>query len=101
MQLVSMDTVVLSKKFDIFYPENMKKLPSKVVHNQHATFFMYWPGCPNGPETESCTTKSPLMQDWVSRLGSGLLWVSLFVKLSKCARSESRLSLTTKCEFGR
>ena len=33
-------------------PENMKKTPSKVAHNRPPTFFMYWPSCPNGPETE-------------------------------------------------
>ena len=30
----------------------MKKPPSKVAHNRPPTFFMYWHGCPNGPETE-------------------------------------------------
>jgi hypothetical protein len=33
-------------------PENMKKKPSKVAHNWPPTFFMYWLGCPNDPETE-------------------------------------------------
>ena len=39
----------LKKKFD---PENMKKPPSKVANNRPPTFFMYWPSCPNSPETE-------------------------------------------------
>ena len=47
-------------------PENMKKPPSKVAHNRPTTFFMYWPGCPNGPETEIPYHQK---QDWVFRLG--------------------------------
>ena len=30
----------------------MKQPPSKVAHNRPPTFFMYQPGCPNGPEKE-------------------------------------------------
>ena len=45
------------KKFD---PENMKKTPSKVAHNRPPTFFMYKPGCPNGPETEIPYHQKPL-----------------------------------------
>ena len=39
-------------------------------------FFQYWPGSPNGPKQKSRTTKSPLMQDWVFRLG---VWLFSFV----------------------
>ena len=55
MQLFSVDTTILKRKKDniLFAPENMKKPPSKVTHNRPQTFFfMYWPGCPNGPETD-------------------------------------------------
>ena len=56
-----MDAIVFSKKFKILYdPENMKKPTSKVAHNQPPTFFMYWPGCPNGPETEIPYHQKPL-----------------------------------------
>ena len=40
--------------------ETMKKPPSKVAHNQPPTFLMYWPGCPNGPETEILYHQNPL-----------------------------------------
>ena len=68
MQLFSADAIVFSKKFkkkiDL---ENMKKPPSKVAHNQPITFFfIYWPSCPNGPETD---IPYHLMQDWVFSLG--------------------------------
>ena len=54
MQLSSVDAIVFSKKKKKknFDPENMKKTPSKVAHNRPQLFFMYWPGCPNGPITE-------------------------------------------------
>ena len=54
---------VFSKKniYIYFDPKNMKKLPSNVAHNQPSTFFfMYWPGCPNGPETEIPYNQKPL-----------------------------------------
>ena len=40
--------------------ENMKKTPSKVAHNRPPTFFMYWPGCSNGPETEIPYHQKPI-----------------------------------------
>ena len=62
MQLFIAEAIVFlknnKKKFD---PENMKKAPSKVAHNRPLTFFfMYWPGCPNGPETEILYHQKPL-----------------------------------------
>ena len=48
MQLYSAGVIV--KKF--FDPENMKKMPSKNACNRPQLFFLCWPGCPNGPETE-------------------------------------------------
>ena len=50
------DAIVFKKK----YLENMKKRPSKVAHNRPPIFFMYWPGCPNGPETEIHYHQKPL-----------------------------------------
>ena len=38
----------------------MKKIPSKVDHNRPTTFFMHWPGCPSGPETEIPYHQKPL-----------------------------------------
>ena len=37
----------------------MKRPPSKVAHNGPPTFFMYWPDCPNGPETEILYHQKP------------------------------------------
>ena len=65
MHPFSEDAVVFSKK-KILDPENMKKTTLKVAHNQPQTsFFLYWPGCPNGPKTE-------IPYPWVYRLG---IWV--------------------------
>ena len=63
MQLFSTDNIVFSKKNSKknFDPENMKKPPSKVAHNGPLTFiFMYWPGCPNSPESEIPYHQKPL-----------------------------------------
>ena len=67
MQLFSADAIVFSKNLkNIFFdPENMKKPPSKVAHNQPQTFFQYWPGCLNGPKTEIPYHQKALMQDWI------------------------------------
>ena len=60
MQLISADAIEFSKKVeDFFDPEGMKNLPSIVAHNQ-PPFFMYWPGCPNNPETEIPYHQKPL-----------------------------------------
>ena len=42
-----------------------KKRPQKLLI---ISFFMYWPGCPNGPETEIPYHQKSLMQDWLFRL---------------------------------
>ena len=66
MQLFNADPIVFSKRKNIFFdPKNMKKLPSKVAHNPNPNFFMYWPGCPNGPETEIPYHQKPIF----ARLG--------------------------------
>jgi hypothetical protein len=48
----------------------MKKLPSKVAHNRPPTFFFNTgPAAHTAQKQKSRTSKSPLMQDWVFRLG--------------------------------
>ena len=62
MQLFSADAIVFSKFFDFFYPDNMRKTPSKVALNRHPTFFfIYLPGYPNGPDTEMSYHPKPLI----------------------------------------
>ena len=72
MQLFSADAIVFSKKKikKNFDPENMKKLPSKVAHNRPPTFFFNTgPAAQTAQKQKSRTPESPLMQDWVFRLG--------------------------------
>ena len=58
----------ISKKF--FAPENIKKLTSKVAHNRPPTFFFcIGPAAKTAQKKKSRTSKSPLLQDWVFRLG--------------------------------
>ena len=48
----------------------MKKPPSKVAHNRPPTFFFRTgPAAQTAQKQKSLTTKSPLMQDWVFKLG--------------------------------
>ena len=48
----------------------MKKPPSKAAHNRPPTFFLCnGPAAQTAQKQKSRTTKSPLMQDWVFRLG--------------------------------
>ena len=48
----------------------MKKPPSKVAHNQPPTFFFgTGPAAQTAQKHKSRSPKSPLMQDWVFRLG--------------------------------
>ena len=63
MQLFSAE-----RKFRFFFdPENMKKPPSKVAHNQPP---MFCQAAQTAQKQKSRTTKSPLkMQNWVFRLG--------------------------------
>ena len=51
-------------------------------------FFMYWPGCPNGPETEILYHQMALMQNWVFSLGVSLsfVWIK---SLINCNRDSS------------
>ena len=72
MQLFSLDAIGVSKKLEKTYidPENMKKMPSKVAYNRPPTFFLCTGlGAQTAQKQKSRTTKNPLMQDWVFRLG--------------------------------
>ena len=62
MQHFSAESIVFSKKIrkQNFAPENLLKPPSKVPHNWPPTFFLHWPGCPNGTETEILYQQKPL-----------------------------------------
>jgi hypothetical protein len=54
-----------------FDPQNMKKPPSNVAHNRPPTFFINTgPIAQTAQKQKSCIPKSPLMQDWVFRLGT-------------------------------
>ena len=62
----------------------MKKPPSKVAHNRPPTFFLCTgPAAQTAKKQKSCTTKSPLMQDWVFRLGfnPNIIWIHSRVQL--------------------
>ena len=70
MRLFSATEIVFSKKKYFFFdPENMKKPPSKAAHNWPLTFLCTGPVAAQTKKQKSCATKSPLMQDWVLRLG--------------------------------
>ena len=79
-----------------FAPENMKKLPSKVALNRPKTFF-FSPGLPAqmAQKQKSRTTKSPLMQDWVFRLGPRQC-LNIFCWLGKVEISQLEQHLTLK-----
>jgi hypothetical protein len=79
-------TIVFSKIFknNNFDPENMKKPPSKVTHNRPLTFFFNTgPAAQIAQQQKSHTPKSPLMQDWVFRLGGGTY---LYIPLQYCTK---------------
>ena len=66
---------MFKKKFKFFDHENMKKTPSKVAHNWPPTFFLCTgPAAQMTQKQKSWATKSPLMQDWVFRLGFYLIF---------------------------
>ena len=71
MQLFSEDaTIYIFKRFNIFFAhENMKKSPSKVAHNRPRLSTGL--AAQTAQKQKSGTTKSPLMQNWVFRLGVG------------------------------
>ena len=72
MQFFSADTIMFSKEIykKNLAHENMKKMPSKVAHNRPKTFFFVTgPAAQMAQKQKPRTTKSPLMQNWVFRLG--------------------------------
>ena len=69
MQLFSVRYNVFKKK-TFFDPENMKKLPSKVAHNRSKFIFFSTDLADQMVQKQKAhTAKSPLMQNWVFRLG--------------------------------
>ena len=71
MQLFSADPTMFLKKFNIFFAlKTWKNHPQKLLIIG-PDFFLYWPAAAQtAQQQKSHTTKSPLMQDWVFRLGS-------------------------------
>ena len=81
MQLFSSDATILK----------MKKAPLKVAHNWPRTFFFSTgPAAQTAQKQKSHTTKSPLMQDWVFRLGLRQRKVVDFVAFSECTNFKLR-----------
>ena len=72
MQLFSVDATMFSKLNGTKYAtENMKKTPSKVAYNgAKIIFFSTGSAAKMAQKQKSLTTKCPLMQDWVFRLGT-------------------------------
>ena len=62
MQLFNADAKVFSKKLKkkILTLKAWKKRPQKLLIIGPDFFFMYWPGCPNDPETEIPYHQKPL-----------------------------------------
>ena len=62
MQLFSADAIVFSKKNlkKILPRKHEKNRPQKLLIIGPQLFFMYWPGCTNGPETEITYHQKPL-----------------------------------------
>jgi hypothetical protein len=60
---------LFSANATIFAHENRKEMPSKVAHNWPRFFFSIGPAAQTFQKQKSRTTKSPLIQDWVFRLG--------------------------------
>ena len=77
-----------------FAPEDMKKPPSKVAQNQIRIFFSTGPAAQKAQKQKSRTTKSPLMQDWVFRLGIILnrsmliVWTLKYVYLLRLSKNK-------------
>ena len=79
MQLFLCKHFFKKKSLIFFDSENMKKPPTKVANNQPATFFVCTgPAAQMTQKQKSRTTKSPLMQDCVFRLGVTYCYKSFF-----------------------
>ena len=85
MQLFSADAIVFKNIYIYFFdPENMKKPPLKVAHNRPPTFFLCTGLAAQTAQKQiSRTTKSPLMQDWVFRLGNDTFFLFRNLRLNK------------------
>ena len=73
MQLFNSEATIFKKENKVFFAhENMKRQPSKVAHDR-PPFFFFSTGlaAQTAQKQKSRTNKSPLMQDWVFRLGHG------------------------------
>ena len=90
MQLFIVGETIFSKKINMFFAlEHTKKAPSKVAHNRPPTFFLCTgPAAQMAQKQKSRTTKSPLMQDWVFRLGFWYIFFPLFFR-SSCKSTKS------------
>ena len=64
MQLFSVFKTKNKKNSD---PKNIRKPPSKVAHIRPPIFLCTGLAAQTSQKQKSCTTKSPLMQDWVFR----------------------------------
>ena len=72
MQFFSADAIVFSKKFKKLFltPKTWKNCPQKLLIIGPTPFFSILARLPKRPEKQkSRTPKSPLLQDWVFRLG--------------------------------
>ena len=72
MQFFSVEAIVFSKIFKKkFDPQNMKKPAlKKLLISDPQLFLCIGPAAQTAQKQKSCTTKSPLMQDWVFRMGN-------------------------------
>ena len=69
----------------------MKNCPLKLLIIGPQLFFMYWPGCPNSPETEILYHQKPLNAE----LGTYLEWDEIMI----CNLLSSILTLCTVKSF--
>ena len=72
MQLFSADAIVFSKKKlkNFLTPKTWKNRPQKLLIIAPNFFLCTGPAAQTAQKQKSCTNKSPLMQDWVFRLGA-------------------------------
>ena len=77
MHFFSADAKLFSKKKLKFFltPKTRKDCPQKFLINVPQLFFMYWPGCPYGPEIEIPYHQKPL------NAGLGI-WTGEKIKIS-------------------
>ena len=87
--------------FYFFAPENMKKPPSKVARNPPPIFsFCTGPAAQTAQKQKSRTPKTPLMQDWILRLGLTTNF-NFFLSFSFFSWKLTRLLLVMSWSFTR